>query len=280
MSCIRTGGVFLFIALCIQTAAQTSTPTFEVASIKPATPLGPLGMRADRSSDPGMYACRNCPIFWILSEAYDLHSYDYVVPDWLHTARFDFNAKVPAGTTKEVLRVMLQNLLADRFQLQVHREKRAMQIYEMTVGKGGPKFHESAANEPEQPHTERRPLQRDSEGFPVLVRGVSMAAISNHAGIRSDRQDMAWFAHMLAGQLQGPVIDATGLKGNYDFIVLWAFDEHGTPAASDAAPSLLEPYRPALIHAVQSQLGLKLDEKKGQGDVLVVDHIEKAPTAN
>src|SRR5580704_15741563 len=100
--------------VCLAAQAQTSQPTFEVASVKPATPLGPLGMRADRTGgpgtgDPGTYTCQNCPVEWVVSEAYDIRSYKYAGPDWLGNVRFDFAAKVPAGTTKEAFRAMLQN---------------------------------------------------------------------------------------------------------------------------------------------------------------------------
>src|SRR5690242_2079592 len=110
--------------LCLASQAQTSGPTLEVASIKPATPLGPRGLQANRkggpgTADPGLYRCDNCPVFWVLSEAYDLMPFEYVGPEWLHSARFDFAGKVPAGATKDTFRVMLQNLLAERFNLAV-----------------------------------------------------------------------------------------------------------------------------------------------------------------
>src|SRR5690242_18387703 len=123
---------------------QASLPKFEVASIRPAAPLGANGRQAHRSGgpgspDPGTFTCRNCPIFWILSEAYELHTYDYVAPEWLHSDRFDFLAKVPLDATKDDLRKMLQDLPADRFKLAVHRETRQMPLYELTVGPDGPK---------------------------------------------------------------------------------------------------------------------------------------------
>ena len=110
-----------------------------------------------------------------------------------------------------------------------------------------------------------------------------MAVVPGHARIRSDAQPIAWFARILTGQLQAPVIDATGLKGNYDFQLSWSFEENpvsATPSGEVPVAPLLDPYRPALIKAVQSQLGLRLEQKKGYAEVLVVDHIEKAPTAN
>ena len=271
--------------VCIAAWGQTPKPTFEVASIKPATPLGPMGMRVNRkggpgTADPGMYTCENCPLSWVVSEAYELMPFEFAPPDWLENVRFDFLAKVPTGTTKEAFRLMLQNLLADRFKLAVHRDKKAMNVYELTVAKNGPKFLEALPKETAVENAPPAKLERDRDGFPILAAGTTMAVIPGHARMRSDGQTMAWFARMLAGQLHGPVIDATGLKAKYDFVVSWSFGENSPPAGGSLEPAVGEPYLPALISAVQSQLGLKLEEKKGQADVLVVDHMEKAPTAN
>jgi uncharacterized protein (TIGR03435 family) len=112
---------------------------------------------------------------------------------------------------------------------------------------------------------------------------MTMAVAPGHARIRSDNQPISWFVRMLSGQLHSPVIDATALMAKYDFVVSWSFEENGAPvgsAAGDAAVPAMDPYRPALINAVQSQLGLKLEQKKGYAEVLVVDHIEKAPSSN
>src|SRR6185312_4394044 len=118
---------------------------------------------------------------------------------------------------------------------------------------------------------------KDKDGFPILTKGMTMAVVPGHARLRSDQQSMAWLATMLSGQLDSPVIDATGLKANYDYILSWSSSEESGEHSSSPA-SILEPYRPALITAVQSQLGLKLEHKKGQVEVLVIDHMEKIPT--
>ncbi len=78
-------------------------------------------------------------------------------------------------------------------------------------------------------------------------------------------------------------MDATGLQGNYSFLLSWAWEENGGTAADPAGTPVAgnsDPYRPALIAAIQSQLGLKLTEKKGQVSVLVLDHMDKTPTRN
>jgi uncharacterized protein (TIGR03435 family) len=265
--------------LCPAASGQTPKPIFEVTSVKPATPLGPGGMQSDAgggpgTNDPGRYHCHNCPIFWVLSPAYDLKLYEYSGPEWVHSVRYDFDAKIPPGTTHEAFRSMLQNLLADRFKLVVHREKRDMPAYELTVTRNGPKFHEGVSHD--DPKPEPGPLKKDKDGFPILTPGMSMALGPGLGRIRSDNQPLAWFAHLLSQQLQGPVVDNTGLQARYDFMVSWAFKSPGVSATSDA----VDEFQPALIEAVQSQLGLKLAKKKMPVEVLVVDRLERTPTEN
>ena len=190
--------VIPIVLLCFIGLAQEPAATFEVASIKPATPLGPMGRRADRkggpeTADPEMYSCLNCPISWVLAEAFDLQPFEFVGPDWLQDARFDFQAKVPRGATKAAFRAMLRNLLAERFKLAVHQEKRGMPVYEMTVAGKGPKFHESAPKDAVINDAKPGRPELDGEGFPVLTAGMTMAVVPGHARIRSDHQPMSWF---------------------------------------------------------------------------------------
>jgi uncharacterized protein (TIGR03435 family) len=262
--------------LRLQTTAGVK-PAFEVASVKPATPLGPMGLRSDQrggpgTSDPGMFTCRNCSLYWVLADAYPIHGYDFSGPDWLQNERFDFFAKIPAGATREEFQKMLQNLLAERFKLSVHRENRPMQVYELTVAKNGPKVKKSAPQEPSAEDAASGPPKRDADGFPILTRGISMAMIPGHARMQSESQPLTWFAEQLSQQLQMPVTDATGLAGNYDFTLSWSWDEN-VPGAQATAQA-------DLIRAVQSQLGFTLERKKGRWEVLVVDHMEKTPTEN
>jgi uncharacterized protein (TIGR03435 family) len=273
----RNPATFIPIALaCLVLQGQTSNPTFDAASIRPATPLGPMGTRSDRNggpgtTDPGIYTCKNCPVYWVLSEAYKLQDFEFSGPDWIKSTRFDFMAKVPAGATKETFQLMLQNLLAERFKLAAHREKKTLPAYELTVGRNGEKFQQAPPDAPQQDGPMGK-MKADRDGFPILAAGTTMAVIPGHARIRSDNQPIEWFADMLSGQLDSPVIDATGLKAKYFFMVSWAW-EQGTADTRNA-------YLSALIDAVQQQLGLKLQQKKAPVDVLVVDHMEKTPTEN
>lgn len=266
------------LLLMVSAAAytQSASPEFDAASIKPATPLGPRGMIADqkggpKTTDPGTFTCQNCTLYWVMADAYDIHGYDFSGPDWLQSARFDFAAKLPRGTTDRQFQSMLQNLLAERFKLAVHREKRSGMVYELSVGKNGPKF--KSGTPPHLPDSDDAPmkLKKDADGFPILEAGrTSMALANNHGRMQLAGEGLEWFVQQLSVQLQSPVTDATGLSGKYDLVVSWTWDEDS--GASGAAT--------ALINAVQQQLGLRMERKKGDIDVLVVDHMEKTPTAN
>ena len=249
--------------------------TFEAASIKAATVSGPRGMIANQkggpgTGDPGLFTCENCSLYWVLADAYKIHEYDFSGPAWLQDARFDFSAKIRAGATGEEFQTMLRNLLAERFQMTTHHETRMVPVYEMAVGKNGPKFQESTPHQEPKDDGPPPKFRRDAEGYPILDR-AGMGLAPGHGRLRSQDQPISWFAEILSNQLRTPIIDATGLKGKYDFTVQWSWEE-GPEAMPGAAA--------ALASAVQSELGLKLERKKGPVNVLVIDHIEKTPAAN
>ena len=217
---------------------------------------------------------------------YDLKDYQFSGPGWADSTRFNISAKIAPGTSKEQFQEMQQNMLADRFKLTFHREKKEMAQYELVVVRGGPKFKESAKAAPPvndapaapprpgPPPLPRGPPKTDAGGFPVLPpgRGPLMMVLANgHATMRSAEASMAEFAGRLADQLRRPVGDQTGLKGKYDFTLNWVIEG---PGYSNDEPG------PTIFQALQDQLGLKLESKKGMVDILVVDHLEKTATEN
>ena len=158
--------VFVGLALVYSIHAQSTTSLeFEVASIKPSPPpdgqgrtVGCIG--GPGNGDPGLLTCRNMNLANLVSMAYKLSYYQLSAPDWMKDpfAMFDLNARVPEGATRNELNVMMQNLLADRFKLVVHRESREIQQYDLVVAKNGPKFKEAQPPGPSlvQPATPRR----------------------------------------------------------------------------------------------------------------------------
>jgi uncharacterized protein (TIGR03435 family) len=252
--------VLVLPALSICLLAQTAGPSFDAASIKISPPLdsssGPVyfGEKGGPGTDdPGRYTCNFCSIAGLVSQAYDVPEYRLASANRLPREQFHVIATIPRGTTREQFRLMLQNLLAERFKLVAHREPREMQTFRLVVGPGGPtlKAHlEGEAPPPGKP----RPANA-APGVYYRVQGKTIAE----------------FAKLVEAQLQRPVTDATGLSGKYDFDLWWSEDLDADPSAPAD--------RPTIRSAIQS-LGLKLETLKAPLDVVVVDRVEKLPAEN
>lgn len=142
---------------------------------------------------------------------------------------------------------MLQSLLEDRFKLAIHRETKELPTYALVVGTNGPKFREV-------PDDGSEPVIGAAEGYRIKAHHISMKLL----------------AATLQGYVGDAVIDATGLTGLYDVSLDFTVDESMSPDAERG---------PTLFEAVQRQLGLKLEMRKGPVEVLIIDHVEK-PSAN
>jgi uncharacterized protein (TIGR03435 family) len=269
----------LFIFSTVAALAQNTTPQFEVASIKVAPAPDGRGYTVTSrggpgTQDPALFTCHNWSMISLIERAFDLGANELSGPEWMGSVRFDMSAKIPEGATKEQFRQMLQGFLADRFKLTFHHEKKEVPAYSLVVMKSGAKVKESVPTPPpddaDQPARKLGPMKRDEAGYPILPPGrdSTMAMMRGFANQRFGDATMAHLAENLAFQLHKPVIDATDLKGKYDFTLHWVTDE----MAEDTGPNL--------FRAIQEQLGLKLESRKTMIDVLIVDHVEKTPTEN
>jgi uncharacterized protein (TIGR03435 family) len=258
---------------------------FEVAAVKPAAPLeAPPGAVAAPTikgglgtSDPGQIAYRGIWLPTLIYAAYSVRSFQVSGPSWLASERYDIIAKIPPGATPEQFKVMLQNLLIERFNLSLHHESRVFPVYALVVGRNGPKLKEAAkdADPPVQP---RAGEYADENGFPVLPPGMSGVVGRPSSGrmhLTGVRVGLDKLTPWLENQLDHPIVDETGLKGEYDFKL--EFEWSGRPGA--AVDSAADP-APSVFSVVEKDLGLKLEAKKVPFDVLVIDHLDKAPTAN
>jgi uncharacterized protein (TIGR03435 family) len=221
----------------------------------------------------------------MLLTAYDLKIYQVSGPGWLDTERYDVVAKVPPGATKEQVRVMWQNLLAERFGLVLHHEPKEFQVDDLVVGKDGHKLKES----PEDPDAAQLvgPPKRTKDGGldrPGAVLSIFPGADSHvHADVKA--QPLTWLTNNLGNVLGRPVIDKTGLTGKYDFtldykIVLPPGAFPGQAPAPAATGDNATDTWPDLVTAVQQKLGLRVVGDKAKIDVVVIDKVEKVPAAN
>jgi uncharacterized protein (TIGR03435 family) len=231
--------------------AQTPQAQFDAASIKPSGLIenGSFvgGRGGPGTEDPGRYTCTYCYLSMVITEAYDIPYYRLSGINRLPDRRFHFVATIPRGTTREQFHQMLQNLLAERFKLSVHRETREMETLRLVVADGGPKLKAYVEGEP--------PMERKMSGAGMYY--------------QEQGRTMGEFADYASGYFGRPVIDDTGLRGKYDFNIWFNIDPD--TLASTGSPTL-----PGAIRS----LGLKVEPRKGQVEFLVVDHAEKTPTEN
>jgi uncharacterized protein (TIGR03435 family) len=180
---------------------------------------------------------------------------------------------------------MLQNLLRERFKLAFHYQRKEMAIYELTLGSNGPKMKQSPPSPPRQ-SDEPWVKSTDKDGYPVFPAGRGdLAGNSDHYRWTAFNVSTQDIAKTLSDQLGRPVVDATGLKGQYDVDLKWVNNDF----LSERAKAIIEEQvgklpetgaGPTLVRAVQDQLGLKMNSKKGSGEIVVIDHLEKVPTGN
>ncbi len=299
-----------------QTGAKS--PTFDVASVKPAELPKPDGRGAIRiggpsggpgTSDPGRVHYPYMTLKNLITTAYDVKNFQVTGPAFLDTDRFEISATMPPDTTKEQFHLMLQNLLAERFKLTLHRETKELPMYSLVVAKNGPKMKESVVAPP--PPKEGDPpapppmghITMGADGFPDFGTpsrpGIQSIMMNGRARMIGTQQTMKDLADRLTAQLNRPVKDETGLTAKYNFTITYEPEPMGgrgpiggpgppaggamiavaPPGGGGAVPASDDPL-PTLFAAVQSQLGLKLEAKKGPSELIIIDHAEKTPTEN
>jgi len=242
--------------------AADADPSFEVATIKPNDKDGPsLQALTFRGRN---FITVNSSLADLMMFAYSVQMKQIIgAPDWMEKDRYDIVATpdLEGKPSADQVRVMIRKLLADRFQLKFHHDKREMSAFVLTIGKEGAKL---------------RPGRQNGS-----LHGIGMQEAKNGSLLFVNNAPIAAFASFLQSLvLDRPVVDETGLTGRYDFTVTFTPDEsqfNGHPPfpvpADDVEPA------PSLFEAMQQQLGLKLSPEKAQVDVLDIDRVEK-PSAN
>jgi len=236
----------------VKPMATDAHPAFEVATIKPSNPDD--GSRGFHTSGKNIFI-ENETMNDLISFAYGVQVKQIVdAPSWFGSERFDVKgfADVEGEPSVTQYREMVRKLLADRFRLQFQRQKREMACFLLTVAKGGPKMEASKS----APDAEQDQTGNMNEG---------------HVWWRFTNNSMPEFAQFLQmAVLDRPVVDQTGLKGKFDFMLEWTADAQATTDPSAA---------PGFLTAVQEQAGLKVEPSKGEVDVLAITHVEQ-PSAN
>jgi len=285
----------LFAALA---CGQTASPAFEVASIKEALPLSIENVQAGQfhmgitvigsHADYGFMTLAD-----LIPYAYRAKRYQLSGPGWMNDTRWDIHAKIPTGQPPVRAPEMMQNLLAQRFSLAIHRENREQSVYALVIGKGALKITEASAEEPVGVG-DLSNVRMNNEGGRMAFYGGANGTLRVGAGSNGAIQlqmagmTMAALAGMLTQFVDRPVVDATELKGNYQVTLDLPPDlMTGMPAAQKltaflglGSPAMVPDTSGAGIFQAVKDLGLELKPGKDPVETIVVDHAEKTPTAN
>ena len=196
-----------------------------------------------------------------------------VGPDWLETERYEVSAKLPSETNVEQLRLMLQRLLTERFQIRLHREKKVLPVYQLVVGTKGPKLQpEEEKTSVYQSDEENKAAMRELQKKTMEALQAKIRSGDHSSSFHLPRATMARFAEVLSSHLDRPVRDQTHVDGEYAFSLRW-FPEDNRQSG-DA------PLGPSIFAALEEQLGLKLQRANEEMEMLVIDKAEKIPTSN
>jgi uncharacterized protein (TIGR03435 family) len=254
-------GLFLLTVAGGLSQAVVTTPAFEVASIRPTVfPKGAFGFGSGSIQIKGnKVTARQITAQGLLLYAYGVKDFQIIGVTSRETPWSDFYdiaATTPGQDPppEDQVRLMVQRLLADRFQLKLHRETRSLPVYNLIVGKNGPKLKASAPGA----KSGATASNTDSSSLRITYLNSKISELVPMLNRAADR----------------PVLDKTGLEEGYDFTLEFSRAQPGNKEgnAADSAGT-------SIFTAVQEQLGLKLDPGKEPMEVLVIDHVE-GPSAN
>jgi uncharacterized protein (TIGR03435 family) len=249
--------VFLFALLAGSALAQNpAAPAFEVASVKlsPPTDAPRMAIKTPGNTLTMRFVTLRVAIAW----AYDTQRPMIAGPSWIDTERYEIVAKAAKPVDAEVMKVMLQPVLAERFKLQFHRETRTMQVMAVTLPKEGHKMTPTKSQKIE--------MRQDPERGPVIV-GAPLAELFEN----------------LSHDMNMPVLDLTGLTGAFDFpfnIQKYVNVLRSRAMASSERLSEEEMKLSLMRDALAGELGLHVDSRKAAVEVLVIDKAEQKPIEN
>jgi uncharacterized protein (TIGR03435 family) len=238
-------------------------PTFIVATIKPSRPDAPRGGYGIRGQD---VTTTNVTTAWMLKLAYNVHANQILgAPSWIDSERYDTvgRSDTKGEPSRDQMKLMVQKLLTDRFQLKFHTEQKQLPVYAMVVAKGGPKIAVSPGDPNAFPGIG---FGREPGVITLFGRNTGLNGVAN--GLQSNILDK-------------PVVDQTGLRGRYDFQLRFSPDPiqlanfGGLEPGNGADPNP----PPDIFTAFEQQLGLKLQATKAFVNVMVIDRIER-PSPN
>jgi uncharacterized protein (TIGR03435 family) len=252
-----TAARWLAVIACIVSSAfsvrlMAAEAAFEIASLKSVRPAPPYPIDLGNTAH-GKVTLTNVTLSDCLKFAYNIRNEAQISgPEWIRsrTELFSVIGQAAPDTPKDELRLMTQQLLAERFQLVLRREQKELSYLALVVDRKGLRLRESA-------------------------KGADAASSGVRSGKISANLAMSTLAVLLARFTRNTVVDLTGLKGAYEVNLEWAPEDlTALKTAEEAAAGA------SIFAALQEQCGLRLESRKGPMDVIVVEHAEHTPLGN
>jgi uncharacterized protein (TIGR03435 family) len=277
----------LSISALVVAVAQISAQAqeFEVASMKPSPPDRIDSVEIGIHIDGAFVRCKSLSLRDYIRNAFQVKEYQISGPEWMKDVKFDLNAKLPEGATRANVPAMMQALLAERFKLTTHRDKKEFNIYALVVTKDASRLIESPAEATDAPAASGVDVdvQAGRGGATVNFGRGSYIRIAD-GKIEAKRVTPSRLVESIADYLDRPAIDMTGLTGIYDFTLDYSLDELRnllrTRGVYANIPDSAAAGMPGSIRDSIKKFGLTLEARKAPLEIVVVDRLEKVPTAN
>jgi uncharacterized protein (TIGR03435 family) len=280
-------------------AAPSALPKFEVASVRASVSTGgQLASERERGwgNVTGRVNLLHIPLRFVLLRVYNLRSYQLSGPAWLETEPFDILANVPAGTPKEQIPLMFQDLPAERFKLKFHRETQTSPVYALVVAEGGPKVTEGLSDDPGEADAVSTKIsgtaENRSKSGTLTGKFGSFKLTAANGSLRWEFAGigMNGLAEFLSqGLVDLPVVDMTNLGGSYQVPLEVSMSDmpkgaNQPPAdqggAGQPATGASDPPGGISVRGSLQKLGLRLVRQRAPIEKFVIDHVERVPTGN
>lgn len=243
--------LFSLAGLILPHPLVAQQPAFAVASIHPSAGEVKFEHDGNTEATPGTLRMQDVSVETCIKWAYGVQESQIAGPAWIDSDKFDITAKADGPATDDEMKRMMQALLADRFKLRFHHQEKELKAFVLTIAKGGAKVTPAAA-------PDAKPYRQNS---------------ANGSVVKS--MTIQQFGDFISQPLHMPVVDQTGLTGKYDFVLDFTSylpDAHNMDVNRPDSTSIL-------MAALEGELGIKMETRKTQVDVMIIDHVEK-PSAN
>jgi uncharacterized protein (TIGR03435 family) len=272
-------------------AQAPSNLQFEVASVRPSQPSPTDRVDIGLHLNGAQVRINTFPMREYIARAYRVKPYQVTGPDWIISEKYDVNAKLPDGATADQIPEMLQKLLEERFQLKVHREKKELPVYVLSVGKAPLKIQPTAPDASDTARKGELNVAASGSAAGVAV-DLGNGAYYNFANGKFElhKVSMELLARSLERYVDRPILDSTGLAGNYDVMLNVTPEDAqtmmirvGVNSGVSLPPQVIQAMENGSIASLLDafeKLGLKMEARKAPVDVIVVDQGSKTPTAN